>query len=88
MWISGQKMNFGTKFEFQAFYNFGPPEMSHTRLSNYMPGRGSSRPGPKFKWAKPFRAWVGPGGQMYTYSLKGVWILELNFSLLHQMFEC
>jgi hypothetical protein len=46
MWILGQKLNFVPKIEFQAknwisgFYNFGPPEMSPTRLSNYGPGRG------------------------------------------------
>jgi hypothetical protein len=76
-------MNFGTKIEFRAFYNLRPPEMSYTRLRNYVPGHGSSRPDPKFKWAKPFRAWVGPGDQMYTYGLKGVWILELNCSLCY-----
>jgi hypothetical protein len=57
MWISGQKMNFGPKNEFRAlmwisgFYNFGPPEMSPTRLSNYGPDRWPrarpvGRPGP------------------------------------------
>jgi hypothetical protein len=46
MWISGPKLNFRPKNEFRAlmwisgFYNFGPPEMSPTRLSNYGPGRG------------------------------------------------
>ena len=46
MWILGQKLNFGPKIEFRAvmwilgFYNFGPPEMSPARLSNYGPGRG------------------------------------------------
>jgi hypothetical protein len=52
MWILGQKLNFGPKIEFRAliefraknwilgFYNFGPPEMSPVRLSNYGPGRG------------------------------------------------
>jgi hypothetical protein len=39
-------VNFGPKIEFRAkngisgFYNFGPPEMSPARLSNYGPGRG------------------------------------------------
>jgi hypothetical protein len=39
-------VNFGPKTEFRAlmwisgFYNFGPPEMSLARLSNYEPGRG------------------------------------------------
>jgi hypothetical protein len=46
MWILGPSVNFGPKTEFRAkilisgFYNFGPPEMSLTRLSNYEPGRG------------------------------------------------
>jgi hypothetical protein len=46
IWISGQKLNFEPKIEFRAlmwisgFYNFGPPEMSPARLSNYGPGRG------------------------------------------------
>ena len=46
MWILGQKLNFGPKIEFRAamwisgFYNFGAPEMSPARLSNYGPGRG------------------------------------------------
>jgi hypothetical protein len=39
-------VNFGPKIEFRAknrisvFYNFGPPEMSPARLSNYGLGRG------------------------------------------------
>jgi hypothetical protein len=46
MWILGQKLNFRPKIEFRAvmwisgFYNFGSPEMSPSRLSNYGPGRG------------------------------------------------
>jgi hypothetical protein len=41
----GPKLNFEQKIEFWAFYNFAPPEMSPTRLSNYMPGRGpTARP--------------------------------------------
>lgn len=34
-------MIFGVEFEFQAFYNFRSPEMSPTRLNNYMSGRGA-----------------------------------------------
>jgi hypothetical protein len=64
-------VNFGPKIEFRAknrisvFYNFGPPEMSPARLSNYGLGRGPrarsmGRPGtarhdPKFKRAGPAR---------------------------------
>jgi hypothetical protein len=46
MWISGPDVNFGPKIEFRAlmwilgFHNFGPPEMSPARLSNYGLGRG------------------------------------------------
>jgi hypothetical protein len=46
MWISGPDVNFGPKTGFRTimwisgFYNFGPPEISPARLSNYVPGRG------------------------------------------------
>jgi hypothetical protein len=79
MWILGQKLKFGPKIEFRALmwisgsYNFGPPEMSPARLSNYGSGRGprarpmgrpeiqTGRPDPKFKHYGPFWAWAGPG---------------------------
>jgi hypothetical protein len=66
MWISGKKLN------------FGPSEMSSTRLSNYVPGRGTramSWVGParpeiqtgraemKFKRVRPGRT-----ARMYTYT--------------------
>jgi hypothetical protein len=67
MQILGFNMNFGShatfgpEFEFRAFYNFGPPEISLTHLTNNVSGHGSSakpmgRAGPKFNRANPFRA--------------------------------
>jgi hypothetical protein len=96
-------VNFEPEFGFRAFYNFGPPEMSLTRLSNNESCRVSkskpvgrhgttcnnymlaitSRAGPKFKCARPFRAWVVPGQAppMYNYScdpqlLRQLWLLS------------
>jgi hypothetical protein len=63
MWILGQKLNFGLKIEFRTlmwisgFYNFGPPEMSPARLSNYGLGR---RLGPWTGPARPEIQTVGP----------------------------
>jgi hypothetical protein len=88
MWISGPDVNFGPKIDFRAlmwilgFYNFGPPEMSPARLSNYGPGRGSrarpvGRPGtawnsngpdrPKIQTIRAFLG-LGPAARMYTYT--------------------
>jgi hypothetical protein len=68
-------VNFMPEFEFRAFYNFGPPEMSPVRLTNNVSGRWLSpwagptwlitimgQADPKFNRAGPFRAWPGPGG--------------------------
>jgi hypothetical protein len=38
----GLCVNFRPKFEFHAFYNFGPPEMSPTHLTNNVSCRGPS----------------------------------------------
>jgi hypothetical protein len=75
----GQKLNFGPKIEFRTlmrisgFYNFGPPEMSPTRLSNYGLGRGPrARPmgrpgttqnsyGPDWPEIQTIRAFTGLG---------------------------
>jgi hypothetical protein len=62
MWISG-------------FYNFGSPEISPARLSNYGPCRGPrARPmgRPEIQTIRVFLGLdrAGPGGQMYTYIWK------------------
>jgi hypothetical protein len=70
----GPCANFGPKFEFQAFYNFGPPGISPTRLTSNVSGHGPrakpmGRHDPKFNRVGPFRARVGSGrvARMYTY---------------------
>jgi hypothetical protein len=71
MWILGQKLNFGPKIEFRTlmwisdFYNFGSPEMSPARLSNYGPARNSNGTDwPEIQTIRTFSGLgrAGPGG--------------------------
>jgi hypothetical protein len=87
LWLCREFWAFGPKIEFRAlilisvFYNFGPPKISPTRLSNYGSSRGPARHGPKFKRAEPTRNFkecgpfgLGPGraARMYIYKQKCV----------------
>jgi hypothetical protein len=76
-------VNFGPEFEFQVFYNFGPPEMIPTRLTNNVLGHGPrAKPMGRFGttcnnyklgWPEiqSCRAFLGLArvARMYTYSL-------------------
>jgi hypothetical protein len=61
-------VNFGPQIEFCSFNNFGSPEMSPTRLRNYVPDRGSARHDPKFKRIGPFSG-LGRAAPIYTYTV-------------------